>query len=61
MPESAFQSTGSQHSTTQNGQQSVQTKTNAGPPAIIFRLVAAVLGVVILCGWTLGGLAFLAG
>lgn len=57
MPESAFQSSGSQHSTTQN----IQTKNNAGPPLILFRVVAGVIGVVILCGWTLGGLTFYAG
>ena len=61
VPGSAFQSNGNQHSTTQNSQQSIQTKTNAGPPAIIFRIVAGVIGVVILCGWTLGGLTFYAG
>jgi len=61
MPESTFQSSGNQHSTTQNGQQSIQPNTNAGPPMIIFRIVAGVIGVVILCGWTLGGLTFYAG
>ena len=61
MPESAFQSKGNQHSTVQNSQQSIQKKTNAGPPVIIFRVVAGVIGVVILCGWTLGGLTFYAG
>jgi len=61
IPESAFQSTGSQHSATQNSQQRIQKKTNAGAPVIIFRIVAGVIGVVILCGWTLGGLTFYAG
>ena len=61
IPGSAFQPTGNQHPITQNGQQSIQAKTNAGPPAIIFRIVAGVIGVVILCGWTLGGLTFYAG
>ena len=61
MPESAFQPSGSQHSSTQNNQQNFQTKNNAGPPLIIFRVVAGVIGVVILCGWTLGWLTFYAG
>ena len=61
MPESAFQSKGNQHSTTQSSPQSVQKTPSAGPPVIIFRVVAGVIGVVILCGWTLGGLTFYAG
>ena len=61
MPESAFQSKGNQHSTTQSSPQSVEKTLSAGPPVIIFRIVAGVIGVVILCGWTLGGLTFYAG
>lgn len=61
VPESAFQSTGKQQSTTQNGQHSVQPKSHSGPPQIIFRIVAGIFAVVILCGWTLGGLTFYAG
>jgi len=61
MPESAFQTNGSQHSTAQRSPQSIQKTPSAGPPLIIFRIVAGVIGVVILCGWTLGGLTFYAG
>lgn len=35
--------------------------TNQGPPAIIFRIVAAVIGVIIIVGWTLGALTAYAG
>jgi len=48
IPESAFQSTGNQNSNTHSSQQIIQPKTNAGPPVIIFRVVAGVMGVVIL-------------
>jgi len=61
MPEAAFHSKGNQHSTAQSSPQSVQKTPSAGPPLIIFRVVAGVIGVVILCGWTLGGLTFYAG
>jgi hypothetical protein len=61
MPESAFQSKGNEHATMQGSPQSVQKTSSAGPPVIIFRIVAVVIGVVILCGWTLGGLTFYAG
>lgn len=61
MPESAFQSKGNQPSTTQSSPQSVQKTPSSGPPVIIFRIVAGAIGVVILCGWTLGGLTFYAG
>jgi hypothetical protein len=61
MPESVFQSKGSQHSTTQSSPQSVEKTPSSGPPVIIFRIVAGVIGVVILCGWILGGLTFYAG
>lgn len=36
-------------------------KTNQGPPAIMFRLFAAVIGVIIIGGWTLGALTTYAG
>ena len=61
MPESAFQSKGNQQSTTQKSPQVVQKTPSSGPPAIIFRVVAGAIGLVILCGWTLGGLTFYAG
>ena len=34
---------------------------NQGPPVIMFRIFAAVIGVVILVGWTFGGLTVYAG
>jgi hypothetical protein len=34
---------------------------NQGPPVIMFRIVAAVIGVVILLGWTFGALTIYAG
>jgi hypothetical protein len=34
---------------------------NQGPPVIIFRIFAGVIGVIILLGWTLGGLTIYAG
>lgn len=62
IPESAFQSTGStQHSPHQDSQPNIQKSANAGPPVIIFRVIAGVIGVIILCGWILGGLTFYAG
>ena len=62
VPESAFQSKGNQHSTTlTNSQQNIQTTANPSPPAIIFRIVAGIIAVVILCGWILGGLTYYAG
>lgn len=60
MPESAFQS-GNQHPSTQSSPQRVQKTPSACPPVIIFRIVAGVIGVVILCGWALGGFTFYAG
>jgi hypothetical protein len=35
--------------------------TNQGPPAIMFRIVAAVIGGIIIIGWTLGALTAYAG
>jgi hypothetical protein len=34
---------------------------NPGPPVIMFRIFAAVIGVIILLGWTFGGLTIYAG
>jgi len=34
---------------------------NQGPPAIMFRIFAGVIGVIILLGWTFGGLTIYAG
>jgi hypothetical protein len=34
---------------------------NQGPPVVMFRIFAGVLGVIILLGWTLGGLTIYAG
>ncbi|MEN3370433.1 MAG: hypothetical protein V7609_2576 [Verrucomicrobiota bacterium] len=34
---------------------------NQGPPVIIFRIIAAVIGVIILLGWTFGALTIYAG
>jgi hypothetical protein len=34
---------------------------NQGPPVVMFRIFAAVIGVVILVGWTFGGLTIYAG
>jgi hypothetical protein len=34
---------------------------NQGPPVIMFRIFAAVIGVIILLGWTFGGLTIYAG
>src|SRR2546423_4593685 len=34
---------------------------NQGPPVIMFRILAGVVGVIILLGWTLGGLTIYAG
>src|SRR2546421_2356586 len=34
---------------------------NQGPPVIMFRIFAGVIGVIILLGWTLGGLTIYAG
>lgn len=36
-------------------------KTNEGPPVIMFRIFAVVIGVIILVGWTLNGLTIYAG
>jgi len=36
-------------------------KNNQGPPAIMFRTFAAIVGLIILCGWTLGALTIYAG
>jgi hypothetical protein len=39
-----------------------QTSNDAqGPPAAVFRIVAGVVGFIILCGWTLGALTIYAG
>jgi hypothetical protein len=32
-----------------------------GPPLLFFRLVAGIIGIIIVAGWTLGGLTFYAG
>jgi hypothetical protein len=31
------------------------------PPVIVFRVIAGVIGLIIICGWTLGGLTAYAG
>src|SRR2546423_15665947 len=36
-------------------------RVNQGPPVIMFRIFAGVIGVIILLGWTLGGLTIYAG
>jgi hypothetical protein len=40
---------------------SPSANTNQGPPAIMFRIVAAVIGVISIVGWTLGALTAYAG
>jgi hypothetical protein len=35
--------------------------TNQGPPVVVFRIVAAVIGMIILLGWTFGALTIYAG
>jgi hypothetical protein len=40
---------------------SQSSDTAQGPPAIIFRIAAGVIGLIIICGWTLGALTAYAG
>ena len=40
---------------------SPSSNSNQGPPPILFRIVAGVIGVIIICGWTLGALTAYAG
>lgn len=58
MPETAFEPPSGQQSASQTP--AVQ-KSDPFPPRIILRVVAGFFGVIILCGWTLGGLTIYAG
>jgi len=63
IPEASFhQSPPAQHHGQQAaGEHSPQSGVSDAFPVIIFRIVAGILGMIILCGWTLGGLTIYAG
>ena len=69
LPQSIWDSSSRSHpAQTQSASIAGQPKTdskpaieNNGPPVAIFRILAAVIGVVIITGWTLGGMTIYAG
>lgn len=63
MPEASFHQSPPAHHDSQPAAGTCSPQPNAPEvfPVIIFRVVAGILGMVILCGWTLGGLTIYAG
>jgi hypothetical protein len=64
MPESAWQPKASAPTSIESASVSpspTPRPMNQGPPAVIFRILAGVIGVIILLGWTFGALTMYAG